>query len=136
MRYFTYREISMEGLSKRELHCFAMCRFVICVVESSFRLFKRCGVQPKPIVALPFVFFFFPTRQNEITQIQSDPGTFRHQVENCFIGENWNQNAYRVQGSVILCAKLNRRVKFIYVFHCRSSISLGEISLSTLKEPV
>lgn len=48
----------MEGLSKRELHCFAMCRFVICVVESSFRLFKRCGVQPKPIVALPFVFFF------------------------------------------------------------------------------
>ena len=56
----------MEGLSKRELHCFAMCRFVICVVESSFRLFKRCGVQPKPIVALPFVFFFFffPTRQN------------------------------------------------------------------------
>ena len=58
MRYFTYREISMEGLSKRELHCFAMCRFVICVVESSFRLFKRCGVQPKPIVALPFVFFF------------------------------------------------------------------------------
>lgn len=59
MRYFTYREISMEGLSKRELHCFAMCRFVICVVESSFRFFKRCGVQPKPIVALPFVFFFF-----------------------------------------------------------------------------
>lgn len=50
----------MEGLSKRELHCFAMCRFVICVVESSFRFFKRCGVQPKPIVALPFVFFFFP----------------------------------------------------------------------------
>lgn len=48
----------MEGLSKRELHCFAMCRFVICVVESSFRLFKRCSVQPKPIVALPFVFFF------------------------------------------------------------------------------
>ena len=58
MRYFTYSEISMEGLSKRELHCFAMCCFVICVVESSFRLFKRCGVQPKPIVALPFVFFF------------------------------------------------------------------------------
>ena len=47
----------MEGLSKRELHCFAMCRFVICVVESSFRLFKRCGVQPKPIVV-----FFFPNK--------------------------------------------------------------------------
>lgn len=52
----------MEGLSKRELHCFAMCRFVICVVESSFRFFKRCGVRPKPIVALPFVFFFFPNK--------------------------------------------------------------------------
>ena len=42
----------MEGLSKRELHCFAMCRFVICATETNRGL------------AIRVFFFFFPTRQN------------------------------------------------------------------------